>query len=319
MAPSTVSKALNGHNSISQITKERVKSLAVEWNYIPNEAARFFKHNKSQTIAVVIPDLLDQFYVLVIKGIEKIASKNNYNVIISESNDDPGKEIEIIDNLISKRVDGVIISVARNSKSVEKLKRLEQLGTCVTLICRSLPNNIFNIVASDSEDGSLKAITFLKKRGHRRIAHLMGPKGFQASKQRLHAYKKALLANNIAYDETIVKETNLSAKDTGEAITALLKTKDVPTAILVFKSYLSLDVINFLKKKYPDKLKKLEIIGFGKLPLFEFLDNKPLASIDEKPGLIGEKAAEISFKNINEDTETKTVEQIRLKCTLAKN
>jgi DNA-binding LacI/PurR family transcriptional regulator len=80
MSVSTVSKALNNDASISALTKERVHQLAKEWNYIPNEAARHFKLNKSFTIGIIIPNLLDQFYVLAINGVEAIAEKENYNV-----------------------------------------------------------------------------------------------------------------------------------------------------------------------------------------------------------------------------------------------
>mgnify|MGYP001554692853 FL=1 len=83
MSISTVSKALNNDTSISTLTKERVKNQAKEWNYIPNESARNFKLNKSFTVGLIIPDLLDQFYVMAINGIEEIATKENYNIIIS--------------------------------------------------------------------------------------------------------------------------------------------------------------------------------------------------------------------------------------------
>jgi len=236
MAPSTVSKALNNHYSISQMTKERVKALAAEWNYVPNEAARHFQQNKSQTLAVVIPNLLDQFFVLIIRGIQKIALENQYNVIISESNDSPLRESKILDDLISKRVDGVIIAIAKNSISLEKLKRLEDVGTPVTLICRPVKDDFFNLVTSDTEDGAIKAIRFLKKKGHKRIGHLMGPKTFETSNLRLQAYKMALQYNKIDYDPSLVKETNFSQKSTEKAIHELLTMKIGPTALLVFKN-----------------------------------------------------------------------------------
>ena len=83
MSISTVSKALNNDASISTFTKQRVQKQDEEWNYIPNESARNFKLNKSFTVGLIIPDLLDQFYVLAINGIEEIATKENYNIIIS--------------------------------------------------------------------------------------------------------------------------------------------------------------------------------------------------------------------------------------------
>src|SRR3954468_18132656 len=83
MSISTVSKALNNDVSISSATKERVNNLAKEWDYIPNESARNFKLNKSLTIGLILPDLLDQFFVAAINGVEEIAEKEKYNIIVS--------------------------------------------------------------------------------------------------------------------------------------------------------------------------------------------------------------------------------------------
>lgn len=320
MAPSTVSKALNDHHSISSITKERVKALATEWNYVPNEAARHFKQNKSQTLAVVIPNLLDQAFILIIRGIEKVAAQHHYNVIISESYDNAVKEAGIINDLISKRVDGVIIAIAKNSISVDKLKRLEEVGTPVTLICRPLSTTTFNIVTSDTEDGAVKMIRFLQKKGHKRIAHIMGPKSFETSNLRLQAYKKALEVAKIKFDPALVKESSFTEKSTAKAVDELIKMENAPTAIFVFKNYLSLDIINHLKVKHPNYLNQLAIVGYGELPLYRYLDHKPLASIDERPGLIGEKAADIVFQRINKaENEDLPFGHFKIPCSLKLN
>jgi len=92
MSISTVSKALNNDASISILTKERVQRQAMEWNYIPNESARHFKLNKSFMIGLIIPDLLDRFYVLAINGIEEIAAKEKYNIFLTQSHEDIVKE-----------------------------------------------------------------------------------------------------------------------------------------------------------------------------------------------------------------------------------
>ncbi len=92
MSISTVSKALSKDTSISTLTKERVHKQAQEWNYIPNESARNFKLNKSFTVGLIIPNLLDEFYVLAINGVESIAEKEKYNVILSQTHEDVANE-----------------------------------------------------------------------------------------------------------------------------------------------------------------------------------------------------------------------------------
>ncbi len=104
MSISTVSKSLSSDNSISASTKERVKELAKEWAYIPNESARHFKLNKSFTIGLILPDLQDQFFVTAINGVEEIAEKEKYNIILSQSHEDVIKEENIGNVMIKCRV-----------------------------------------------------------------------------------------------------------------------------------------------------------------------------------------------------------------------
>ena len=84
MSVSTVSKALNNNASISTLTKERVHKLALEYKYVPNELARHFKMNKSFMVGLIIPDLLDQFYVMAINGIEEVAAEQKYNIFLTQ-------------------------------------------------------------------------------------------------------------------------------------------------------------------------------------------------------------------------------------------
>ena len=116
MSFSTVSKALNNDPSISTPTRERVKQLAADWNYIPNEAARHFKLNKTFTLGLIIPNMLDQFFVLAINGAEKIAARENYNVIISQSHEDPTNEERIVDLMKRNRVDGLIVVITKKHR-----------------------------------------------------------------------------------------------------------------------------------------------------------------------------------------------------------
>ncbi len=128
MSISTVSKALSNDIYISAFTKERVQNLAKEWNYIPNESARHFKLNKSFTIGLIIPDLLDQFYVLAINGVEEIAEKEKYNVILSQSHEDVEKEEKITNVMISNRVDGVIVAITKDTKNMMLFQKLISVG-----------------------------------------------------------------------------------------------------------------------------------------------------------------------------------------------
>ena len=300
MSISTVSKALSNDDSISILTKERVKQLASEWNYIPNEAARNFKLNKSFTIGLIIPDLLDQFYVLAINGVEAMAQKEKYNVILSQSHEDVNNEEKITNVMSRNRVDGVIVAVSKNTVDMLQFENLVSIGIPVVCIAREPKNASFNYVSSNNQEGAFKATDFLIKKGHKRIGHIMGPESMKISQVRLEGYKQALQKNKIEIDPDLIKVVDFTDKSTATAMKELMKLKIPPTAIFTFKNYITLDAIDFLKRKYPDKLEEIEFVGFGNLPLLHYLDHKPIASIEESSYEMGEEAARLLFKMIND-------------------
>ncbi len=321
MSISTVSKALNNNTSISKLTKARVQNQANEWNYIPNESARHFKLNKSFTVGLIIPDLLDQFYVLAINGIEEIAAKENYNILITQSHEDVTKEENISNTMIRNRVDGIIISTTKNTVNMAFLKEFRLVGIPVVCIVREPQDHSFSYVALNNKEGAFKATNFLIKRGHSRIAHIMGPETLNISQIRFEGYKEALQTNKIPLDMELVKVVDFTKRQTARAMQVLMKLRYPPTAIFTFKSDITLDAIQFLKKRYPTKLDLIDFTDFGNLPLFDYIDHKPIASIEEDFNEVGKQAAQLLFEMINEEKETQNEAygKIEIPCKLIIN
>lgn len=318
MSVSTVSKALNNDPSISILTKERVKDLANKWSYIPNEAARNFKLNKTFTIGLIIPNLLDQFYALAINGAEKIAGIEKYNVIISQSHEDAGREERIVDLMKRNRVDGVIVAITKKTQNMASFQKLESFGIPVVFFARPPKDDSFNYVTSDNEGGAFEATSYLVKKGHTRIGHFMGPESMYVSHKRLEGYKKALQQNGIAYEPELVKSVDLTSSSAFSAMAYFMQMETPPSAFFTFKNYISLDAIEYLKENYPDKLPAIDFAGFGNLPLFQYLDHKPVASIEESSYEMGEEAARLLFQIITEQDpgQIKTPQHIEIHCKL---
>jgi len=318
MSISTVSKALSGDASISELTKQRVIKLSSDWNYVPNEAARHFKLNKTFTLGLIIPDLLDQFFVLAINGVEQIAAQQKYNVIVSQSHEDAAHESKIVDIMIRNRVDGVIVAISKDTDDTSAFQKLVDFGIPVVFFSRSPQDPSFNYVTANNEDGAMKAMDFLFLHDHRRIAHIMGPAAMPVSQIRLDGYRKALAKRGLEYDEALVKATDFTPDGTWGIMRELMQLKDPPTAIFTFKNYISLDVIRFLKKFYPQALGEIDIVGFGNLPILQHLDHKPSASIDENSYTMGSEAARLIFRildaqQFDEPTEP---QHIKVSCKL---
>ena len=129
----------------------------------------------------------------------------------------------------------------------------------------------------------------------------MGPESMRISQMRLEGYKQALQKNKIPIDCDLIKVVDFTEKSTAAAMKELLKLTSPPTAIFTFKNYITLDAFDFLKRKHPEKLTKIEFVGFGNLPLLHYLDHKPIASIEESSYEMGEEAARLLFQMINEE------------------
>ncbi len=318
MSISTVSKSLSSDNSISASTKERVKELAKEWAYIPNESARHFKLNKSFTIGLILPDLQDQFFVTAINGVEEIAEKEKYNIILSQSHEDVIKEENIGNVMIKSRVDGLIVAVTKNTVDMTFFERFKSVGIPVIFIIREPKKHSFNCVSINNQEGAFKATNFLIKKGHHRIAHIMGPETLQISQLRLEGYKQALQKNNISISMELVKVVDFSKHETQKVMSDLMKLKVPPTAIFTFKNYITLDAIEFLKKRYPEKLNLIDFTDFGNLSLFDYLDHKPIASIEEDFYEVGKQAAILLFEMINKENQNQyeDLKNIEIPCKL---
>jgi LacI family transcriptional regulator len=198
------------------------------------------------------------------------------------------------------------------------LEKFKLVGTPVVCVVREPQNHCFNYVSVNNKEGAFKATDFLIKKGHSRVAHIMGPTTLQISQVRFEGYKQALQKNKIPFDKQLVKVVDFSKEETEVAMQQLMKLKSPPTGIFTFKNNITLDAIRFLKRKYPEKLGVVEFTDFGNLPLFDYLDHKPVASIDEDFHEVGKLAAQLLFKMIGEekDIQNESCEKIEISCNL---
>lgn len=318
MSVSTVSKSLSNDPSISPPTKARVKKLADEWNYIPNEAARHFKLSRTYTIGLIIPNLMDQYYALAINGAEKVAGQHQYNVIISQSHEDPEREDKIVDLMLRNRVDGLLVAISKNREDMSVFRKTAYTGIPVIFFARPPMEDGFDAVISDNEHGAFKATEFLIKKGHKQIGHIMGPESMSVSYTRLEGYRRALEKYKLPYNSALVKSSDFTQEATFSAMQRFMKMATPPTAFFAFKNYIALDAIEYLKRKHPATLRKIDFAGFGNLPLLQYLDHKPVASIEESSYEMGEEAARLLLRTIHEEApeEGRPVQHIQISCRL---
>ncbi len=213
LSTSTVSRALSDHPDISEATKIRVRKLAEEFNYAPNVHARLFRNQNSGLIALILPEVNMFFTPNLIKGINKTIAASNYSLITFLSNDSYKKEKEIIKQCLGWAVEGVLISLSKETHDLSHLEALKQAEIKCVLLDKALDNEQYPAVTIDSTKASYMAITHLIKKGHRNILGVFGNPNFTISQERIKGYKKAMEDNNIpVLNENIIcvdKSTDL--------------------------------------------------------------------------------------------------------------
>lgn len=297
---STVSRALHDHKTIGLRTRMRVQELAKKLNYEPNQTAIFFQQGKTFTLGVILPELSEAFFSAAISGIEDAAHKGNYSVLMGQSHDNVEKEKELIDTMKKHRVDGLLISMAKNTINYEHFEALQRYNIPVVFFdcVPKMPN--IHYVACNMINGTIEAINFLFKKGHRIIGMINGPEKLPATKERLDGYIQAMTKSRLKYDPSLVLNCNLTKKSVCALTEKLLTGKRRPTAIVTFNDYVALDAVQQAQKMKFKINKDICFVSYANLPLTIYTAFPPMASVEQFPYLQGQKATETLIDLLNQ-------------------
>jgi DNA-binding LacI/PurR family transcriptional regulator len=290
---STVSRALHDHPGIGLRTKMRVQQLARQLDYEPNQTAIFFKQRKTFTIGVVLPNLGEEFFSQAINGIEEIASQNKYSVLVSQSKDDVAREREIVATMKNNRVDGLIVSLSKNTTTYDHFTALKKVDIPIVFFDRVPTPPEFNKVYSNMNSGTREAIEFLIDKGHRRIGVINGPEEMRSSHERTETYKQVLIRKRLKIDLGLVTSTDLTKEATNRAMQHLLSQRPRPTAILAINDYIALDAMQYARSQKLKINKDICFVSYANLPLTHYVEHPPMASVEQYPYQQGTKAAEV--------------------------
>jgi LacI family transcriptional regulator, galactose operon repressor len=297
---STVSKALRDSHDIGKETKEKVLALATELNYQPNPHASSLRKHKSKTIAVIIPEIANNYFALAINGIEFVAREKGYHVLIYLTHEDFANEIAFTRHLNSGRVDGVLISVAHNDKDFLHLHDLRKKGLPIIFFDRVCEDFDTVKVTTDDFESGYMATRHLIDQGCKRIAHLGISRELSIGNKRLAGYLKAMEDHRIAIDESLIVQcTNEHSLDY-ELIKKLCIERQPDGIFASVEKYAitTYEVCRELKLNIP---KDVMVIGFSNLETAEFL-NPSLSTITQPAYEMGREAATMLFKALDKKT-----------------
>lgn len=311
---STVSRALSDHPRIGLKTKEAVKKVAKELNYEPNPKAIFFKQQKSFVVGVIIPHIAEDFFSRGINGIEDTAMEHGYTILFGQSHDSLEKEKQVLEAIKRQRVDGLIISLSKETNQFEHLRTLEKLGIPVVYFDRVPSSDKVNKVYCNIFQGMVDMTGWLFKRGRKRIAFINGPKEIAASKERLDGYIEGISKRKLKVDMQLVEETDLSDKSTCAALDRLLALKKRPDAIISFNDYVHLDMVKHARYRGVKVNDDILFASFANISINKYAAHPPVVSVDQYPYRQGQAAINmlISLLNAKEvdkkDTKARSIE-----------
>lgn len=297
ISASTVSRALKDHPDISVETRLKVQTLAKKLGYKPNTIALSLRSSRSYTIGVIIPQIVHHFFSSVISGIENIASQNGYNVMIYQSNETYERELMNIQAMMSSRVDGIIMSITKETLDAEHLEEIASNNVPIVFFDRSCNNFQADRVIIDDFKAAFVAVEHIIKTGCRKIVHFAGNKNLQIGKLRRLGYRNALVKYDInPKDEWVIYSDSFdqSVVETDR----LIRENRLPDAIFAVNDSAAIAAMITLKKhgiKIPDDV---SIAGFTN-GLISKVTDPALTTVDQNGFLMGQKAAEIVLGRIS--------------------
>jgi len=310
ISTSTVSRALRGSYEINPETKRLVIEYAEKMNYRPNPIALSLKENRSRAIGVIVPEIANNFFSQTINGIEAIAYNRGYHVIIFQSHESFEREVVNVQHALSRKVDGLLISLSGKTQDISHLKNAKESGMPVVMFDRVSNDMSTHKVIADNFDGGFQATEHLIKKGKRRIAYLASMPNLSNNKSRLEGYKAALEKNGIEFDDSLVRFCGFYFDDTRKEINDLLDNHS-PEAFFAVSDRVALDCITAVRAKYPENPEKIDFVGFTNLKVAHLLF-PPLTTIVQPALEIGQNATELLLDLIESKNKTGNYQTIKL-------
>lgn len=311
IAASTVSRALNNNPLISETTRKKIQQTAKEMGYRPNVMAANFRTKRTNTIGVIVPHINRHFFSSVISGIEDVAYQQGFAVTISQSNDSFEKENKIAHTLFANRVDGLILSIAMGTNTIDHLRLFSDRNIPLVFFDRVVDEIDAHKIIVDDFEGGYRATQHLINQGNKRIAYIGGPLNLKTYRKREDGFCRALEDAGLEIDRSMIIHNNLTRIDGTLAIQKLLENETIPDAIFCGNDTTALSIIIYLQQngiKVPDDI---SIVGFSNEPFSEVVT--PSISTIKQPGFeMGQKAAELIINQIVSKEKVSKFETIKL-------
>ncbi|SEE77656.1 transcriptional regulator, LacI family [Rhizobiales bacterium GAS191] len=292
----TVSRVINGREGVDAETQQRVEEAIAALDYVPNRIARGLISQKTQTIGLIVPDFVNPFFAPVVRGAETAARRAGYRVLLCNSEGDLRLEREYIEDLVSHRVEGLLLAAA-SDRSRASILSLLRGGFPLVLIDRALPDVDCDLIVSDSAAGARRLVEHLIVIGHKQIAHITDVDDTSTGRERLRGYREALEHAGLMYHEELVFRTTVDQMGGYRAAQQILAIAPLPTAIFTVNNMTVVGAMQALRERGLRVPKDMGLVCFDDVEHLAVL-SPFLTVIDQPAETFGSLGAQLLFERI---------------------
>jgi LacI family repressor for deo operon, udp, cdd, tsx, nupC, and nupG len=285
VSPATVSRALSGSSLVAEPTLSRIREAARALNYRPNISARRLRTKRAMTVLMVVRDVGNPFYLDIFKGIEAAAREAGYSVLMGNTENDPGREIEYFDMLRDGHADGMILMTGKLPRGVSEMPS----DAPVVVALEAIEGSHLPHIQIDNEAAARDAVRHLIGLGHRRIAHIAGPLPEIMATLRRDGYRHAMAEAGLPVPEGYEQRGDYLLQSGQELCRKLFALPQPPTAIFVANDEMAFGAIHELRRLGRDVPGEVSVVGFDDLYLSAAFF-PPLTTISQPRAAIGRQA-----------------------------
>ena len=302
----TVSRALKDSPDISRALCEKAKRMAREMNYRPNPFALSLRKNAPRIIGVVVPDIVTHFFASILNGIENMAVKNGYFVIITTSHESYEHEKRNVENLVNMRVEGIIACLSQETTDYTHFAELKDINMPLIMFDRVCLTDQFSSVVADGEHSAQMATQHLLDKGCKRVAFIGGANHLDIVKRRKHGYLEALRNNKIPIEKELVVCRKIDYEEGKIAAQTLLALPNPPDAILAMNDTLAFAAIEVIKSHGLRVPNDIALIGYTDEQHANYIEPK-LSAVSHQTYEMGETACLLLIDQIRGDKAIRQV------------
>lgn len=300
ISAATVSRGLNDHPAIKKQTREKIHETARRMGYQQNIFASNLRKQKTNTIGVIVPHLNSYFTSTAIAGIEKIANQAGYNLIISQSLESVKKERSNVDTMFNSRVDGLLVSLAGDSESIEHFQFILQKEIPLIFFDRVIKAPNCTSITIDNFQAGYDATQHLLKQKCRRIVHVAGNLRSSVYQGRHAGYKQALLDYGVEYDSSLVFFPDLRDPDPGRTAQDILVMDTLPDGLFCVSDTQAAAIMSELRRAGVQIPQQIAVVGFNN-DLLSRVVEPALTTINHPGQEMGEIAARTLIRKLNQE------------------